>query len=159
MKNRKTVIANRISEVFLSGRWIANTNYKEQIECINWQQATQKYHQLNSIADLIYHVNYFLDELLRSMETGKVTGTLKHSFTIPPINAEEDWRQISGNLLTNAEKLMNIMLQMDVEVLDKPFINARLGTLMQHIDAVIEHSYYHLGQITLIRKMTSQIEA
>lgn len=159
MKNRKTVIANRISEVFLTGRWIANTNYKEQIESISWQQATQKCHQLNTISDLIYHVNYFLDELLKSMETGKAAGTLKHSFTIPPINAEEDWKHITGNLLTNAEKLMNSLLQMDVEVLDKPFINAKLGTLLQHIDAVIEHSYYHLGQITLIRKMISQSEA
>ena len=38
--NRNAFIAGRLREVFLNGKWIANTNYKEQVEAVTWQQAT-----------------------------------------------------------------------------------------------------------------------
>ena len=39
---RNSDLANRLNEVLLNGRWIANTNFKEQIESVTWVQATQK---------------------------------------------------------------------------------------------------------------------
>lgn len=46
MKRNET-IASRLHEVFLNGHWIANTNYKVQIQIINCQQATQKVSNLS----------------------------------------------------------------------------------------------------------------
>jgi len=63
---RNIIIAGRLREVFLNGYWIANTNYKEQIQSIDWRQATQKIGNLNTIAALIYHVNYYLAGLLNA---------------------------------------------------------------------------------------------
>ena len=39
---RNITLATRLREVLLNGRWIANTNYKEQILTITWQQAIKK---------------------------------------------------------------------------------------------------------------------
>jgi hypothetical protein len=39
------------------------------------------------------------------------------------------------------------------EKLDEAFVDEKYGTWQRNIDAMIEHCYYHLGQITLIRKM------
>jgi hypothetical protein len=55
-----TFIANRLREVFLNGKWIANTNYRHQLEAITWQQAVKKVGDLNTIAALTYHINYYL---------------------------------------------------------------------------------------------------
>lgn len=49
-------IANRLREVLLDGHWIANTNFKEQILSLNWEQATQKIGNLNTIAALTFHI-------------------------------------------------------------------------------------------------------
>ena len=40
--NRNIALANRIREVLLDGQWIANTNYKQEIQNITWQQAIHK---------------------------------------------------------------------------------------------------------------------
>jgi hypothetical protein len=37
--------------------------------------------------------------------------------------------------------------------LDEVFVDKKYGTYLRNIEAVIEHSYYHLGQIVLIKKM------
>ncbi len=39
---RNKELANRLNEVLLDGHWIANTNYKSQVESITWKQATHK---------------------------------------------------------------------------------------------------------------------
>ena len=35
-------LAIRFREVFLNGKWIAGTNYREQLESVNWEQANKK---------------------------------------------------------------------------------------------------------------------
>jgi len=58
-----------------------------------------------------------------------------------------------SGFLNNAEKFANKVEQMEDTTFDKPFIEQKYGTYYRNIEAQIEHSYYHLGQISLIRKM------
>jgi hypothetical protein len=43
--------------------------------------------------------------------------------------------------------------QMDDWIFDQPFVDEQYGTYLRNIDGVIEHSYYHLGQISMLRKL------
>ncbi|GAA4794839.1 hypothetical protein GCM10023231_24020 [Olivibacter ginsenosidimutans] len=36
---------------------------------------------------------------------------------------------------------------------DEIFIDEQYGTYLRNIEGVIEHGYYHLGQIVLIKKL------
>lgn len=36
-------LANRFRELFLNGTWIANTNYKDQLENLDWEMAISKF--------------------------------------------------------------------------------------------------------------------
>ncbi len=146
-------MSNRLKEVLLDGTWIANTNYKTQITSVNWQQATQKVGDLNTIADLTYHINYYLSGLLSAFEKGKLEISDKYSFDLPPISSQADWDKLVSNFLNNAQQFADWVEQMNDSVLDQPFIDERYGTLLRNIEGVIEHSYYHLGQISLINKM------
>lgn len=153
---RNITIANRIREVLLNGHWIADTNYKEQISKINWQQAIQKVDNLNTIAALIYHVNYYLAGLLKAFENGRIEIKDKYSFDLPPITSEQDWERLVSDFLSNAEKFADKVEQMDEHTFDQPFVEEKYGSNLRNIEGVIEHSYYHLGQISLIRKMIMQ---
>lgn len=153
---RNLTIASRIREVLLNGHWIANTNYKEQIQSVNWQQATQKIDNLNTIAALTYHINYYLVGLLNAFEKGKLEISDKYSFDLPPINSESEWNKMVTDFLNNSEKFADRIEQMEDHIFDKPFIDEKYGTFLRNIEGVIEHSYYHLGQISLIRKMMIQ---
>jgi hypothetical protein len=151
--NRNITIADRLREVLLNGHWIANTNYKEQILSVNWQQATQKTDNINTIAALLYHVNYYLEGLLRAFENGRLDISDKFSFDLPPINSQSDWEELTSSFLINAGKFADMVENMEDSSFDHPFIDEKYGTVLRNIEAVIEHSYYHLGQISLLKKM------
>jgi hypothetical protein len=150
---RNVTIASRLREVLLNGHWIANTNYKEQLLNINWQQATQKVYNLNTIAALTYHINYYLIGLLNAFEKGNLEISDKFSFDLPPINSEAEWNKMVIDFLNNSEKFADQVEQMEDSIFDQPFIDEKYGTFLRNIEGVIEHSYYHLGQISLIRKI------
>ncbi len=150
---RNRTIASRLREVLLNGHWVANTNYKEQIQSLNWQQATQKVDSLNTIAALTYHINYYLAGLLNAFENGKLGISDKYSFNLPQIQSEENWNKLVTEFLNNSEKFANQVEQMEDSIFDQPFMDEKYGNYLRNIEGVIEHSYYHLGQICLIRKM------
>lgn len=151
--SRCSDISSRLRELFLDGRWIANTNYQEQLLSINWQQATQKIGDLNTIALLTYHINYYLGGLLSAFDTGRLEIRDKYSFEMPPIESEADWDRLVGEFLNNAKLFSDRIATMGDSILDQPFIEEKYGNYLRNIEGVIEHSYYHLGQISLIKKM------
>ncbi|MEO6406787.1 MAG: DUF1572 domain-containing protein [Ferruginibacter sp.] len=150
---RNLTIANRLRELLLNGHWIANTNYKEQILSVNWKQATRKLAELNTIAALTYHINYYLSGLINAFENGKLEISDKYSFNLTPILSAEDWNALVTGFLNNAESFASRVEQMDDNIFDQSFVDEKYGSYLRNIEGVIEHGYYHLGQIVLIRKM------
>lgn len=153
---RNQLLAKRLREVLLNGRWIANTNYQEQLLSITWQEAIQKTGSLNTIAALTYHINYYLAGLLIFFKTGTLDIRDKFSFDILAITSEEDWKRLVNEFLSNAEIFARLVEKMPDEKLDEIFADEKYGTYLRNIEGVIEHCYYHLGQISLIKKLTSE---
>ncbi len=153
---RNKLIAARIREVYLNGTWIANTNFKDQIVKISWQTATHKVENLNTIAELTFHINYYLVGLLHAFETGKLEISDQFSFDMKPIESAIDWDNLTNDFIQNAENFANRVEQLADQKFDEIFIDEKYGTYLRNIEGVIEHSYYHLGQISLIRKMIDQ---
>ncbi len=44
----------------LDGLWIANTNFKDQLSDVTWEQAVTKIGSLNTIAMLTFHIDYYI---------------------------------------------------------------------------------------------------
>lgn len=153
---RNELLALRLRELFHHGKWIANTNYKEQLQSISLSEATQKVGNLNSITLLAFHINYYLKGLLNVMEGGALNISDKYSFSMPELHTENDWKQLAEALLHHAETFAMRVEQMPEETLDAAFVDAQYGTWQRNIEAVIEHGYYHLGQIALLRKLITQ---
>ena len=149
-------IAIRFKEVFLNGKWIANTNYKGLLSNVNWQQATHKIGSLNTIAALTYHINYYIAGVLNVFDGGSLEIKDKYSFDFPPIKSKEDWVSLLNDLNTNAKKFAKHIEGMSDEKLEEKFVKEEYGTYRRNIEGIIEHSYYHLGQISLIKKMILQ---
>ena len=155
--NRNSFLANRLREVLLNGKWIANTNFKEQIQGITWEQATQKVGNLNTIALLTFHINYYLQGLLNVFNGGALEIRDKYSFDLPDITSEKDWNTLVSIFVTNAELFAAHVEQMEDSAFDQPFVDEKYGTYLRNIEGVIEHSYYHLGQVSLLKKMVTAI--
>lgn len=150
---RNKELTDRLTEVLLSGRWIANTNYKEQLENITWKQATQKIGALNSIAALTFHVNYYLAGIINVFKGGDLEIRDAYSFDLPNIESEREWESLKNNFVKNAQTFIDEVSRLPESKLNETFVDEKYGTYVRNIEGVIEHSYYHLGQISLLKKM------
>ncbi|MEO1715078.1 MAG: DinB family protein [Bacteroidota bacterium] len=148
-----TQLSRRFRDVFLDGKWIANTNYQELLADLNYQQATTKIGALNSIALLTFHIDYYLGGVLQVLQGGELTIRDKFSFECPPIESEADWHQLRKGLLDHAETFAQIIETLTEEQLSQPFVREEYGNYWRNIEGMIEHGYYHLGQISLLKKL------
>jgi hypothetical protein len=146
-------LAIRIREVFIDGTWIANTNYTRVLSGVSKEDACRKVDQLNSIAALTFHVNYYLGGVLKFLNGGPLDISDNYSFDMPPITSEEDWNELRSELKVNADKFAEKVEKMSDTDLNQVFADPKYGTIRRNIEGLIEHSYYHLGQISLLRKL------
>ncbi len=151
-------IAKQFREVYLDGDWVAFTNLKAQISDVNWKQATTKIGSLNTIADLVFHLDYYVAGILNVLKGGPLDIRDKYSFDLPPIGSEEDWAKLRNKMLTDAEDFAAALEQLPDEKLKEVFVDEKYGYYERNILGMIEHSYYHLGQVVLIKKMVLEKE-
>lgn len=151
--NSSSQLAKRFREVLLDGKWIANTNFKEQLSDVVWEQATTKIDSLNTIAMLTFHIDYYIAGLVNVFEGGDLEIKDKFSFDLLPIESQQEWENLLNKLWQDSEKFATLLEQMPDSKLDEVFVDEKYGTYLRNIDGMIEHAYYHLGQITLIKKM------
>lgn len=152
MKNTHK-LATRLKEVILNGTWIANTNFKEQLENLDYKTATTKFQSLNTISILAQHVHYHINGIKNVFTGGKLEIRDKYSFDFPPIESQKEWETFLTNFWRDTENLANLISQMPEEKLNHGFVDEKYGTYQRNIEGMIEHSYYHLGQIVLLKKI------
>lgn len=146
-------LAKRFREVLLDGLWIANTNFRDQLSDVTWEQAVTRVGSLNTIAMLTFHIDYYIAGLIQVFEGGPLEIKDKFSFDLPPVESQEQWESLLNRLLSDAEKFAVLLEQMPDVTMNEPFADEKYGTYLRNIDGMIEHCYYHLGQITLIKKL------
>jgi len=156
--NSGSELAARLSEVFLDGRWIAHTNYADQLQHIDVHLANKKVGDINSIALLTYHIHYYVAGILQALDTGELTIRDQYSFDMPVLKNADDWRELVKRLEDNSKKLIDRVEGMTDQDLEQVFFHEKYGTYRRNFEALIEHAYYHLGQLVLVRKLVEARE-
>lgn len=146
-------LANRFREVILHGTWIANTNWEMELSDVDFQMATLKYLSLNSIADLTFHITYYIKGINHFFKTGNLEIKDNLSFNRPEILSETDWQLLKTELFNQAELFAQHIESLPKETLESDFFDPKYGTYLRNIEGQIEHSYYHLGQVVIIKKL------
>ncbi|MEL6250905.1 MAG: DUF1572 domain-containing protein [Bacteroidota bacterium] len=149
-------IAKRFREVIFDGKFVAYTNYKDQLSQVKLAEATQKVGSLNTIAALTYHINYYVAGVLNVFEGGGLEIRDKFSFDLPTLKSEDDWEKLKNDLFSNADKFAAHLDTFTEEKYKEGFVDKKYGTYRRNIDGMIEHCYYHLGQVSIIRKMIAE---
>lgn len=146
----------RFSAVMLNGELVAGTNYKKILNDVNWQESEHKVASLNTIAALTYHIDYYISGVLQVLQGGELSIRDKYSYDCNKIENESDWIQRCEKLFTNAQQFTQTIQNLTKKQLEEDFVNPKYGTYKQNIELMIEHCYYHLGQIVLIKKLIRQ---
>lgn len=151
--NPSEQLAKRFREVMLDGKWIANTNVKDQLTQTDWELALKQVGQHNSIAALTFHIGYYIEGVLQVLKGGKLEIRDKYSFDLPPIESQADWEALLDKLWSDSEEFAQCVEQLPESQLEEVFVQEKYGTYRRNIEGMVEHGYYHLGQIALLRKL------
>jgi hypothetical protein len=158
--NLTAQIAKHVREVHFGGNW-TGSNLKDNLSGITWQQATTRVCSLNTIAALVYHMNYYVSAVLKVLQREPLNASDKYSFDCPAILSDEDWGKLLEKTWADAENFAGLVEQMPEDRLREDFSYNKYGNYYRNITGVIEHCHYHIGQIALIKKivlMTDKVD-
>jgi hypothetical protein len=150
--NLQGQIAKQFRDVHFGGNWTAS-NLKENLAGITWQQAISKVYSFNTIAALLYHMNYYVSAVLKVLQGERLDASDKYSFDHPPILSGEDWVKLLDKTWTDAEDFATLIEQLPEDKLWEIFSDKKYGNYYRNIHGIIEHIHYHLRQIVLIKKI------
>lgn len=150
-----THIAKQFRDVHFGGNWTA-VNLKEELAGVDWQQATTKIGSFNTIAVLVFHMNYYVEAVLNVLQGAPLTAKDKYSFDLPPIRSQADWEKLLEKAWTDATNFANLVEQLPESRLEETFADEKYGSYYRNLHGVIEHTHYHLGQIVLLKKLLAQ---
>ena len=147
-------LSKNFNEALLNGNWIC-TNLNDQLNDISWQQAVKQVYQLNSIALLTFHINYYINGLANVFEGGPLDIKDKYSFEMNPITSEEEWTSLKKQINNNTLRFSVLIKNLSDKELYEPFLDPKYGTNFRNISGILNHSFYHLGQIAVLKKITA----
>ena len=150
-------VATHFRTFYIGGNW-TDVNLKDSLEGVTWQQATTSIFSCNTMAVLIYHMNYYVRIVTKVLEGHPLDGHDKDSFNAPPVQSAEDWEQLKNSVFTEAETFAKLIEQLPVDKFDEIFQSEKYGNYYRNMHGIIEHNHYHLGQIVLLKKIMGEIQ-
>lgn len=145
-------LAQHLRDLHFGGNW-TEVDLKSTLADMTWQQALTKVNGFNTIATLVFHCNYYVNRVIPVLQGGPLDATDKDAFTHPPIHSAADWQRLLEKAWAEAEQLAGLIEQLPAEKLDETFVQEKYGTYYRNLQGIIEHTYYHMGQIVLLKKL------
>ena len=145
-------LAKHLREIHFGGNWSAS-NLKDTLSDISLNEALTKIGNLNSIAALTFHMNYYVAAILKVFEGGPLDAKDKYSFDLPPLRTNEEWEEMLNKSWRDAETLAILIEKMPEEKNIETFVDKKYGNYLRNIIGVIEHLHYHLGQVVFLKKL------
>ena len=146
--------AKHFRDIHFGGNW-TTVNLKDTLADVTWQQATTKIDSLNTIAALVYHVNYYVDAVLKVLKGGALEAHDKFSFDVPQITSDTEWQNLVNKALNQAAEFADEIEKLDDTIFFQDFTDSKYGNYFRNLHGIIEHTHYHLGQIAIIKKLVA----
>jgi uncharacterized damage-inducible protein DinB len=150
-------IATHFRTVYLGKNW-TDVNLKDSLAGIDWELATTQIYSCNTIATLVYHMNYYVKGVLQVFRGGTLEISDKYAFDFPPVKNQEDWENLQKQVFADAEAFAAEIEKLPESKFGEIFVEEKYGTYYRNIHGIIEHNHYHLGQIVLLKKIIGQLE-
>ena len=147
-----TEIARHIREIHFGGNW-TDVSLKELLEDVSWKEATVEIYGMNTIGSLVFHINYYISAVLNVLKDKPLEAKDKYSFDLPPINSRKDWDHLLTKTWNDAQEFSDLIEKLKDKELWSIMIDEKYGTYYRNFQGIIEHSHYHMGQISLIKKI------
>ncbi len=137
----------------IHGGSYTGVSFKEVLDNVTFTEAITNVGSLNTIATLVYHIQYYCNAVMGVLEGGDLTAKDSLSFEHPPVTSEAAWVALKEKTWEEAERFAMLVSELSEEKLSEKFIKEAYGTYYRNIHGVLEHTHYHLGQISVLKKL------
>jgi len=72
------------------------------------------------------------------------------------IGSESDWQNLIQSFVSNSQNIVEKIIAISDGQWSEPFVKEEYGSYERNIEGLIEHSYYHFGQISLLLKLLGE---
>lgn len=150
--NTTAQIAKHFREIHFGGNW-TSVSLKDQLVNLKWEQATDQVYSFNTIATLVFHMNYYVSAVMKVLQGEPLEAKDAYSFDHPPIKSQADWEALMNKTWEEAETFALLIEALPESKLWEDLTDEKYGNYYRNLHGIIEHCHYHLGQIVLIKKI------
>jgi DinB superfamily len=145
--------ARHIREIHFGNNW-SDSAMQEVLKDVTWQQAiATPIPSVHSIAVLVYHTNFYLNYVHKSIREGVYKFDHDDSFKVTPIESEADWQALLQQSWDDAEAFAQTVEKLSDNLNLFKVVPPFQNSFYKNIQGIIEHNHYHLGQIALLKKL------
>jgi uncharacterized damage-inducible protein DinB len=146
------LIATHLQEAFAGNNW-SDVNVKDTLDGITFPEAvTVTRASSNTIAALLYHMTFYNRAIKQRLQGIEPETSAANGFDLQPLTSEYDWEQLKKNAFDTVNELANAIRNFPDEKLPEENPVGK-GSFYKKLHGVIEHNYYHLGQIVILKNL------
>lgn len=148
---KAAALSQHIHEFYEGNNWTWSS-LREHVNSVSWKDAVTQVDDCNTIAVLVYHITYYIKAVTDRIAKRPSHANQSMSLTHPPIESEEDWQQLVNDAFRAGDEFATLvkgLAEADFDLL----VSEEHGSYYRNIQGVLEHNYYHLGQIVLLKKL------
>lgn len=145
-------IAVHILDVHMGDNW-TEVNIQKTLEDVSFEEAVRVTPiSPNSMAMLLHHLTFYNEVVLQRLLDLYIPIPQSNGFDLTPVTSEEQWQRLQHKNLQSAHALAEGILQFPINRLFELTANGKT-TFYKNLHGVAEHAHYHLGQITMLKKL------
>ena len=144
-----SLLANNLIKAYTGSNW-THVSILETIKSLNYSQAQQLTNASpNTIASILNHLKYWNGIISARLDGQYSTVPDSNGFDVAILESEEDWQRLIAETQTSFEHLAAEISNITTDKWDnRPAPHS--GTMREQVFGIVEHAYYHLGQIVII---------
>ena len=127
-------------------------NLRDELSAIPLAAARRTTAGGNSVIAIVYHLHFYVRGVAGVLGGGPVDTRDRASWETPAIDTEGDWRAFVTEVLTEGEAFAKTLEALPDEELWKPFYRPTNAATLTNALGILEHVYYHLGQVVLLAR-------
>lgn len=151
------ILAKHLRDLYDGGNW-TSVCMSATLRDIPIGQALARIGEVHAIAELLFHIDYYVSTVLGVLKGGALEAHDRFSFDLKVPADETEWRAQVEQALQRGHALADAVEAMDPEQLEGDFADPKYGTWHRNILGLIEHTHYHLGQIALLKRLQGRAE-
>jgi|SRR6185436_15236648 len=141
-----------LSDHFDGSPWL-DVNIMDTLKDISASKAAGKTGNHNSIWQIVNHMIAWREANLKRVKDEVLPAPDNNFIEEIKDTSEEAWKATLKKLERSQHNILSFLESADDSVLEKIYIPNNL-TYYEHLQGILQHDAYHLGQIVLLKKIT-----